>query len=528
MAAVLQAYQKLGRYRLESEIASGGMAVVYLARLMGAAGFSKLFALKKILPQWSQDPQFVDMLVNEAKILTRLKHPGIVEVFELGCEGTTHFIVMEYVDGLNLRELIRKLEKQAVKLPYRSAVEIVSRICAALHYTHSHKNNRGEPEPIIHRDISPQNILISHTGEIKITDFGIAKITGLRQNTQTGVLKGKFSYMSPEQAKGLSLTPRSDIFATGLLLYELLTGKKYFTGSNDLEILNRVREAKIIIPNTLPAAFKKILKLSLHPHFDKRYGSIMQMKVDLEACLNQEICGPQNMTLSDFMSHLENGSLTPDTETPTCIQGQQAATVIHAKTQMLTPSRVVPKEQASIAPKTIFIKPTAHALPPRQRRPHVFTISLCVTLGIMILLLSAGGLLPTQKIPPITILATNVIQIKPPPQLKNQHRPLIPSPAPLPELPPSPLSVFTKKSELPKVLPGFLSVVTRPFAVAKLNQNAKQETPAFFKGVPAGEHVLSLYFPSEKKSLSKTVSIRANLTTRCRASFRGTPILTCQ
>lgn len=526
MAATLQAYQKLGRYQLESEIASGGMAVVYRARLMGAAGFSKLFALKKILPQWSQDPQFVDMLVNEAKILTRLKHPGIVEVFELGCEGKTHFIVMEYVDGLNLRELLKKLGEQAVQLPPNAAVQIVAEICAALHYTHSHKNDEGELEPIIHRDISPQNILISHTGEVKITDFGIAKITGLHQNTQTGVLKGKFAYMSPEQAKGLSLTPRSDIFATGLLLYELLTGKKYFTGSNDLEILNRVREAKILIPNTLPAAFKKILKLALHPHFDKRYVSILQMKMDLEACLNLEICGPQNMTLSNFLAHLENGTLTPDTETPTCIQGEQAPTVIHAKTLMIAPSPVAPKKLVPIEPQTIF---TRHHQPTtRQHLPHAFKIYGSVALGIIILLLSAGGLLPTQKIPPVAILTAKVLPIPPPPQLKNQHKPLIPSPAPLPELPPSPLSVFTKKSELPQVLPGFLSVVTRPFAVARLNQNQRQETPAFFKEVPAGQHVLSLYFPTEKKSISKTVSIRADLTTRCRASFRVTPMLTCK
>ncbi len=231
------AAQKLGRYIIIEEIATGGMATIYRAKLIGAAGFEKEVAIKKILSYWTHQKEFVDMLIDEAKTLVHLHHNNIVQVFELAKEADNYFVVMEFVKGWDLKKIINQLKQQNKKFPRELCLFIVKEICQGLQFAHTRKNSQGEDLQIVHRDISPQNILISREGNVKIADFGIAKIRGKSSETITGVLKGKFSYMSPEQARGEDVDARSDVFALGLLFFELLYGKKCFTGKNDLEIL---------------------------------------------------------------------------------------------------------------------------------------------------------------------------------------------------------------------------------------------------------------------------------------------------
>jgi len=267
--------QKFGRYLLEKKIATGGMAEIFKAKLVGVEGFEKTVVIKRILPFWSQRQDFIKMLVDEAKVLVHLNHPNIVQVYELGRVGADYFIAMEFVDGVDLRRLLTTLKQEKINLPGELAVSIIGQVLRGLDYAHQRTlRDRGQLK-IVHRDISPQNILLSFSGEVKVTDFGIAKAITQSHETQTGVLKGKYAYMSPEQARGRELDGRSDLFSCGLVLYELLFHERAFPGKNDIQILDRVRRAHISWPQDkvqglslgLKTLLVKALQVDIHQRF---------------------------------------------------------------------------------------------------------------------------------------------------------------------------------------------------------------------------------------------------------------------
>lgn len=279
--------KRLGRYLLEEKIASGGMADVYRAKLVGVEGFEKNFAIKKILPQWSQNHDFIKMLVDEAKILLQLNHSNIVQVLELNREGPIHYIVMEYVSGCDLRALLKSLQQSQKKIPVSLAIYIIFETAKALNYAHQKQSFE-----IIHRDISPQNILLSLEGEVKVTDFGIARVVGQSSETITGTLKGKFAYMSPEQAMGLKLDHRSDIYSLGLVFYELLSGQRCFQSKTDINLLNEARLAEINFNleslKKLSPDLIKILQKLLHRDLSQRYQILDQLLDDLREFQKKE------------------------------------------------------------------------------------------------------------------------------------------------------------------------------------------------------------------------------------------------
>lgn len=257
------------------------MADVYRGKLLGVEGFEKDVAVKKILPYWSANREFVDMLIDEAKVLLYLTHPNIVQVFELNKEEETYFLVMEYVDGVDLRRLTSTLSERGEVVPVSLAVFISQQICHGLQYAHEKKDRHSKAMGIVHRDISPQNILLSADGEVKITDFGIAKVMGKTTETVTGTLKGKFAYMSPEQALGQTVDARCDIFALGIILYEMVTGERAFKGANDLETLESVKNAEVVFPfvaRGLPKELKEIIGACLKKEKEKRYSSISELR----------------------------------------------------------------------------------------------------------------------------------------------------------------------------------------------------------------------------------------------------------
>lgn len=298
----MTAFQKLGRYLILQEIAKGGMAVIYRAKLLGVEGFEKEVAVKKILPFWSQNEEFISMLIDEAKILVHLHHPNIVQVIELGKEDDSYFIVMEFVNGFDLRSLMRNLQKQDQKLPLELLVYITKQICLGLDFAHN-KTHFGENLHLVHRDISPQNILVGKEGEVKITDFGIAKTTQKSTQTQTGVLKGKFSYMSPEQALGEKIDHQTDIFALGVLFYELLFEHKCFDGNNDFEIIEKVKRAEITYPEDLADELRVILERSLAVNKKERYQDVIEFYQDLE---NLEATFSKKAYSRDLQKFLQN------------------------------------------------------------------------------------------------------------------------------------------------------------------------------------------------------------------------------
>ncbi len=266
-----------GPYTLQRRLAVGGMAEVYVAKAKGIGGFEKLVAIKVIHPRYSEDDHFVQMLVEEAKLSVLLTHVNVAQTFDLGCIDDTYFIVMELVEGADAYKLLKRAAERPAQVPLDLCAYIASEMCQGLDYAHRKRDMTGAPLRIVHRDISPQNVLVSFAGEVKIVDFGIAKAALRSANTEVGVIKGKYYYMSPEQAWADPVDHRSDIFSTGIVLHELLTGRMVYEEDNLPKLLDRVRKAEIPRPSKLrpevPPELDEIVMRALAKHPEERYGS---------------------------------------------------------------------------------------------------------------------------------------------------------------------------------------------------------------------------------------------------------------
>ncbi|MBI5042841.1 MAG: serine/threonine protein kinase [Nitrospirae bacterium] len=297
-----------GKYYLTEKIATGGMAELYRAKRVGVAGFEKLLVIKKILPHLSLHEEFVSMFINEAKIAAQLTHTNIVQIFDLGKIEDSYYIAMEYVWGKDLKAVLKKGKEKKLPVSMEHALQIISKACSALDYAHKKKDLKGSELNLIHRDVSPQNILVSYDGDVKLVDFGIAKAASKTSDTRTGVLKGKIAYMSPEQAWGRSIDRRSDIFSLGIVLYELLTGEMLFKGDTDLNTLEKVREAKIIPPAKLnkdiPKEIEDILLKALAKEPQERYQYASEMQNDLETYIHANKTMPGTLNLQNYVQTL--------------------------------------------------------------------------------------------------------------------------------------------------------------------------------------------------------------------------------
>ncbi len=298
---------EFGPYQLVEKIAAGGMAEVFRAKRSGVEGFEKVVALKRILPHLSDNKEFVDMFIDEAKMVAGLTHPNIVQIFDLGRIDATYFIAMEYVHGHDLRTILRRAKDKGIRIPLDLCVFVIGRVAAALEYAHRKKDEAGRPLKIVHRDVSPQNILIAFEGEVKLTDFGIAKATSKATSTDRGALRGKLLYMSPEQATGKLMDKRADVFSLGVCFYEMITDRKPFMGTSEKSILDMVRECRVSPPSMLnpriPERIEKVVMKALDRDPEQRYQDAGEMLRDLERAL-QDRQPPTALELSRFMEVL--------------------------------------------------------------------------------------------------------------------------------------------------------------------------------------------------------------------------------
>ncbi len=280
---------RFGKYLLLERISVGGMAEVFQAKSFGVEGFEKIIAIKRILPSMAEDADFIQMFIDEAKIAGQLSHANICQIYELGKIAESHFIAMEYIWGKDLLQLQNRLRKLRQQMPVPMACFIASKVCEGLDYAHRKKDPNGRPLQIIHRDVSPQNVLISYEGEVKLIDFGIAKAAIRSSRTQAGVLKGKFGYMSPEQVRGLPLDRRSDLFAIGTLLYESLTGERLFANDSDFSTLEKVRNAQVEPPSRfnprIPPELEQIVLRALARTVEDRYQWANELQDELHQLL---------------------------------------------------------------------------------------------------------------------------------------------------------------------------------------------------------------------------------------------------
>lgn len=324
--------RRFGKYTLLRRMATGGMAEIFLSLQRSVAGFEKLIVIKRILPAMNQDRGFIDMLLHEARVAASLSHPNIVQTIDVGQVDGTYFIALEHIHGEDLRSIVRQMKKKGVtEFPLEHALAIVLGTCAGLSYAHEKRDLDGTPLEIVHRDISPQNVLVGFAGDVKIVDFGVAKSgSQSAEQTKSGQLKGKVPYMSPEQARGEDVDWRSDVFATGVMLFELTTGKRLFKGTTEFETLKLIVDRDYPRPSWVasgyPPALETIVMRALEKDANKRYQSSREMQADLEAFVRDARLPVSSIALAEFMKGLFEEKLAAQKEA--LMQGRQLADII--------------------------------------------------------------------------------------------------------------------------------------------------------------------------------------------------------
>jgi serine/threonine protein kinase len=284
------------------------MAELFLARAQGVHGFEKLVVLKRILPQHAESEDFIRMFLTEARLAATLHHPNIVQVYDIGEDQGAHFFTMEYVQGQDLRKLVRAARRQQMPIPLEHILHVIMGVASGLHHAHDKVGMDGRPLGIVHRDVSPSNVLVTYEGGVKIVDFGIAKAATAQVATIAGTLKGKIPYMSPEQCRGEGVDRRSDIFSIGTLLWELTTGKRLFAGDNEFAILNRVAKGDVPLPSAIrpdyPPELEAIVMRALQPEPDQRYPTAQDLQIDIEDFAREARLPVSSARMSKFMSEL--------------------------------------------------------------------------------------------------------------------------------------------------------------------------------------------------------------------------------
>ncbi|MBO9666107.1 MAG: serine/threonine protein kinase [Bdellovibrio sp.] len=355
-----QAVEQFGKYILLEKVASGGMAEVYLSKSTGAVGVNKFVAIKRILPQYSDHQEFIEMFKEEAKIAVNLNHGNVVSIYDFGVEKSQFYLVMEYVEGRNLRQVLNELKKSNATFTIEQIVYMMKEVAAGL--DHAHRcidGTTGRPLNIVHRDMSPQNIMISFEGEVKLIDFGIAKAETQLEATKAGTLKGKYGYMSPEQADGQSIDPRTDIFSMGIVLWELLANDRLFTSNSEAAILRKIRECQIPsirkINPSVPPELERIVNKALAKDKSLRYQTAASLHRDLNRFLNTQY---PEFSPHDFSVFMKNAFSA-------VFLDQRRKLVEFAKIQssQSDDKTMVTQTDTRIPPKSIPVPPSAVAAP---------------------------------------------------------------------------------------------------------------------------------------------------------------------
>jgi serine/threonine-protein kinase len=349
--------ENFGKFILFERLAAGGMAEVYLSKSFGAGGVSKFVAIKRILPQYSGHREFIDMFKEEAKIAVNLNHGNVVSIHDFGVEKNQFFLVMEYVEGRNLRQILNEFKKMSIQFSIEQAVFIIKEAAAGLDYAHRCVDGAtGRPLNIVHRDMSPQNIMVSFEGGVKIIDFGIAKAETQLEATKAGTLKGKYGYMSPEQADGQNIDSRTDIFSVGIVLWELLANDRLFAGTSESSILRKLRECAVPsirkINPSVPPELEAIVNKALSKDRNMRYQSAAALNRDLNRFLNTQF---PEFSQNDFSVFIKKAFTVSFLE-------QRAKLVEYSKIQSApsAPTTSVNEASYNSPPKPSAVGPNTH------------------------------------------------------------------------------------------------------------------------------------------------------------------------
>jgi len=464
---------RLGRYELVGHLATGGMAEIYLARLAGEAGFEKTVVVKRLLPELVASPAFVAMFLDEGKLVARLDHPNICEVYELGREGAEYYLAMPFLDGIASHELIARPREPDRIAQLRVAAGVVVQACAGLHHAHELRDADGAPVGLVHRDVSPSNLFVTSAGVVKVLDFGIAKVRGAAE-TEAGTVKGKSQYMAPEQVLGDPLDRRADVFALGIVLYELCTHQRLFKRPSDYLAARAILEEPIpradAVDPAVPAALADVIAKALAREPSGRYATARELADAVNAALAPH-----------------GGVAIPAEIAAAVISTDELSAMRTRQARVIDDARLRERTQADAAPtKRMRSGREPTTLSDRDRRLVPVWIALAVLVlaaGVLLFVRARGAdrVVAADAAPQVAIAATPP---PPPPPVPSDaaaaplgaeiemppDRPRPPKPAPKP--------------------PGQLSIDSTPFATIFVDGVSLGVTPIVKRSLPAGRHKL--------------------------------------
>ncbi|MBK7863415.1 MAG: serine/threonine protein kinase [Archangiaceae bacterium] len=489
-----------GQYLLLDKLAVGGMAEIFLAKRTGEAGFEKTCVVKRVLPYLVENPEFVRMFLDEARLAARLNHPGVVQVFELGRHEGSYFIAMEYLPG---SDLVGLLKRAGGPLPIDIALRLVAQAAEPLHYAHTFADETGRALGIVHRDISPSNLFVTCQGALKILDFGVAFAHVRDHRTETGQVKGKTRYMSPEQALGQPVDGRSDVWALGVVAYELLTGKHLFDGATAAQIALQVcqlpiADVRTLRPELSDRAAATVMR-ALERDRERRWPNALELQRALEAEL------PASSTGNPLAAWLR--SLFGDA----WVSEQMARSHVAAGSV-----RAGGTEALQPAPAAVEEKPTTAVVTPRRRRWPAALVLLPV------LALAAWALRPAPVTAPVAVAPPPA---PPPVAVAVAEPPVKPEPAPAPAArapappPVRPVAKSRRAAAAPAAAKpteaGKLTLITKPYAKVFFKDRELGVTPLFDVELPAGKLTLRLV-GEDRIERTLSVSVQADASTQVR------------
>jgi len=470
--ATKSAPRTIGRYIVYGEIASGGMATVHFGRLTGVAGFARSVAIKRLHPQYARDPDFVKMFLDEARLAARITHPNVVATLDVVSEGEDLLLVMDYVRGVSLSQLSRIMRARGERIPPLIVSGVIAGVLHGLHAAHDAKSETGQRLDIVHRDVSPQNCLVGTDGVARVLDFGVAKAAGRLQTTRDGQLKGKLSYMAPEQIHGAAVTRRTDIYAASVVLWEMLTGERLFKGENEGNVLAKVLSDEVRPPSAivegLPSSLDRVVLRGLERDPSKRPATAREMAQELDASFGvasaaeigdwvEHVAARELEERAQRIAQIESGAL-PDDETQTTLipsspgRGAPDAPTPVGKREPEEPTR----RQAPSAPavtevssQVSSVSVSQTAVPPspvpRRRGPWIaIAVGAAVLVGALVVIVlsrGSGGETPSPS-------AAAVAPAAPPPPSTPPAAP------PPPSVEPAPSTVTVAASSLPIAPPA--------------------------------------------------------------------------
>ena len=430
--------ERFGKYEIIRRIATGGMAEIYLARATGIEGFEKLMVLKRILPQYADDEDFVNMFLDEARLAATLHHSNVVQVYDIGAGDGQYFLAMEFLHGQDGRQLMKTVTtQQGGGLPLEHAVAIVMGVCAGLHYAHEHVVD-DKPLALVHRDVSPQNVFVTYDGGIKLLDFGIARASSRLSQTRGTSLKGKIAYMSPEQCGGLPLDRRSDVFSAAILLWELTTGRRLYTGDSDFEVMRKLREEDPPRPSTVgfayPLALERIVLKGLKRDREERYASAEELLLELEHFAREARLPVSSVRLSKYMREMFRVQIDA--------WNRQQRGEITAAAMAASTGEVVARTETSVpgpAPPIMYSDPAVPQLTGRRSGRAWTAVAIGVLVGSLATWIGSRHPTEPRVTPAAAPTAAPVVAAPSPPRAVAAPPPAraveLPAPVPPPALP---------------------------------------------------------------------------------------------